>query len=267
MSTPRCRTTPIARSAGSLNADRRRLTGHDRRDKIRRFRLIEGAKVLTNGGATTMVNHPRLERRLRFDRRSFLRTALTAGAIASVGVPGREAGAQAGGTITITSYGGPWEEFMRSAVVPAFEQEHPGVKVELAIGLSKDWVAKLKAADKDNPHYDIVITNEVWAAPLRAEGRYTKLPPELVPNLKSVATNLRIKDDTGVLALVGPIGLAYRTDKIKTVPKAWKDLWTVPEYKGKIGIYNIVNSAGEMTIRLASKIWPGANKKTEAAPQ
>ena len=54
-----------------------------------------------------MVNQPRLERRVRFDRRSFLRTALTAGAIASVGVPGREAGAQAGGTITITSYGGP----------------------------------------------------------------------------------------------------------------------------------------------------------------
>jgi putative spermidine/putrescine transport system substrate-binding protein len=216
-------------------------------------------------GARRMVNQSRLERRMRFDRRSFLRTALTAGAIASVGVPGREAGAQAGGTITITSYGGPWEEFMRSAVVPAFEKEHPGVKVELAIGLSKDWVAKLKAAGKDNPPYDIVITNEVWAAPLRAEGRYTKLPPELVPNLKSVAPNLRIKDDTGVLALVGPIGLAYRIDKIKTVPKAWKDLWTVPEYKGKIGIYNIVNSAGQMTICLTSRIWTGGDKDIDTA--
>ena len=212
-----------------------------------------------------MVDQPRLERRVRFDRRSFLRTALTAGAIASVGVPGREAGAQAGGTITITSYGGPWEEFMRSAVVPAFEKEHPGIKVELAIGLSKDWVAKLKAAGKDNPPYDIVITNEVWAAPLRAEGRYTKLPAELVPNLKSVAPNLRIKDDMGVLALAGPIGLAYRIDKIKTVPKAWKDLWTVPEYKGKIGIYNIVNSAGQMTICLTSKIWTGGDKDIDTA--
>src|SRR3989442_14628376 len=101
-----------------------------------------------------MVDQPRLERRVRFDRRSFLRTALTAGAIASVGVPGREAGAQAGGTITITSYGGPWEEFMRSAVVPAFEQEHPGVNVELAIGLFKDREAQLKDACKDKPHHD-----------------------------------------------------------------------------------------------------------------
>src|SRR3989454_11526805 len=124
-----------------------------------------------------MVDQPRLERRVRFDRRSFLRTALTAGAIASVGVPGREAGAQAGGTITITSYGGPWEGVMRSAVVPAFEKEHPGIKVELAIGLSKDWVAELKAAGKDNPPYDIVITNQVWAAPPRPRGRCTQFPP------------------------------------------------------------------------------------------
>src|SRR5207244_9933695 len=108
-----------------------------------------------------------------------------------------------------------------------FEKEHPGVKVELAIGLSKDWVAKLKVAGKDNPPYDVVVTNEVWAAPLRAEGHYAKLPADKVPNAKDVAPNLRIKDDTGVLALVGPIGLSYRTDKIKTVPKSWKDLWTV----------------------------------------
>src|SRR3989442_11599071 len=118
-----------------------------------------------------MVDQPRLERRVRFDRRSFLRTALTAGAIASVGVPGREAGAQAGGTITITSYGGPGEEFMRSTVVPTFEKEHPGIKVELAIGLSKDWGAKLKAACKDKPPHHLVITNEGLAAPPPAQGR------------------------------------------------------------------------------------------------
>ena len=98
---------------------------------------------------------------------------------------------------------------MRGTIVPGFEKEHPGAKVELAIGLSKDWVAKLKAAGKDNAPFDVIITNEVWAAPLRAEGYYTTLPA--VPNLKDVAPNLKIKDDMGVLALVGPIGLAYRT--------------------------------------------------------
>src|SRR6266850_353676 len=239
-------------------------------DRLGRARVQRAAAasldgVRSPGQDTTMVNPPRPKRRARLGRRSFLKSSLIAGAVVALGAPGREAGAQVGGTLTLTSYGGPWEEFMRSAVVPAFEKEHPGVKVELAIGLSKDWVAKLKAAGKDNPPFDVVTTNEVWAAPLRAEGRYTKLPHELVPNLKDVAPNLRIKDDTGVLALAGPIGLAYRIDKIKTVPKAWKDLWTVPEYKGKIGIYNIVNSAGQMTICLTSKIWTGGDKDIDTA--
>src|SRR5262249_362389 len=139
------------------------------------------------------VIHRSVVSRPRVTRRSFLGAALarTAASVA------RQRGASdQGGTLVVTSYGGPWEQFMRSTIVPSFEKEHPGVKVELAIGLSKDWVAKLKAAGKDNPPYDIVITNEVWAAPLRAEGRYAKLPPDLVPNLKDVAPNLRIKDDT-----------------------------------------------------------------------
>jgi putative spermidine/putrescine transport system substrate-binding protein len=199
-----------------------------------------------------------------FDRRLFLKGALAAGAVATVPVSAT-ASSHIGGTITVTSYGGAWEQFMRGTIVPGFEKAHPGAKVELAIGLSKDWVAKLKAAGKDNAPYDVIITNEVWAAPLRAEGYYTKLPADKVPNLKDVASNLKIKDDMGVLTLVGPIGLAYRTDKIKTAPKSWKDLWTVPEYKGKIGIYNIVNSAGQMFIALTSKIWTGGDKDIDTA--
>lgn len=201
-------------------------------------------------------------------RRGFLRSALATGVVVAGVAPARLAGAQGdriGGEITVTSYGGAWEEFMRGTIVPGFEKAHPGTHVELAIGLSKDWIAKMKAAGKNNNPYDVVITNEVWAAPLRADGYYTRLPADRVTNLQHVAPNLRIKDDTGVLALVGPIGLAYRTDRIKTVPKAWKDLWTVPEYKGKIGIYNIVNSAGQMFIVLTSKIWTGGDKDVDTA--
>ena len=211
-----------------------------------------------------MASSPGTVRHACVDRRSFLGTA-AAGAAASVALGARRAWAQTAGPLTITSYGGPWEQFMRGTIVPAFEKEHPGARVELAIGLSKDWVAKLKAAGKDNPPYDVVVTNEVWAAPLRAEGHYAKLPADKVPNVKEVAPSLRIPDETGVLALVGPIGLSYRTDKIKTVPRSWKDLWTVPEYKGKIGIYNIVNSAGQMTICLTSKLWTGSDKDIDTA--
>ena len=204
--------------------------------------------------------------RTSIGRRRFLGSALAAMASASaVTVARPRAGQGQGGTLVITSYGGPWEEFMRGTIVPAFEKEHPGTKIELAIGLSKDWVAKMKAAGKGNAPYDIIICNEVYAAPMRAEGYYAALSADKVPNLDYVAPNLKIKEGSGVLALVGPIGLAYRTDKIKTPPRAWKDLWTVPEYKGKIGIYNIVNSAGQMFVTLTSKIWTGGDKDIDTA--
>src|SRR5262249_27219036 len=153
-------------------------------------------------------------------RRNFLKTTLAAAATTTLALP-RQSHAQSG-TLVVTSYGGPWEQFMRDTIVPAYEKEHPGSKVELAIGLSKDWVAKMKAAGKAKAPYDMVICKEVYGAPPRAEGFYTTLPADKVPNLAQVAPNLRIKDGSGVLALVGPIGFAYRTDKIQTVPKAWK---------------------------------------------
>src|SRR5262249_19301782 len=79
-------------------------------------------------------------------RRNFLKTTLAAAATTTLALP-RQSHAQSG-TLVVTSYGGPWEQFMRDTIVPAYEKEHPGSKVELAIGLSKDWVAKMKAAGK-----------------------------------------------------------------------------------------------------------------------
>src|SRR2546427_7324150 len=148
----------------------RRLTRPHRQDKIRQLHRSNRQSCPPNGGATPMANSARSGRHSYVDRRSFLRTAAAGATAAAVAIGGRRAWAQTGGTLTVTSYGGPWEQFMRGTIVPAFEKEHPGVKVELAIGLSKDWVAKLKVAGKDNPPYDVVVTNEVWAAPLRAEG-------------------------------------------------------------------------------------------------
>jgi putative spermidine/putrescine transport system substrate-binding protein len=42
---------------------------------------------------------------------------------------------------------------------------------------------------------------------------------------------------------------------VKTPPKAWKDLWENPEFKGMIGLYNYANSAGKMELLLASKLF------------
>ncbi|MFZ5822935.1 MAG: ABC transporter substrate-binding protein [Bacillota bacterium] len=168
-----------------------------------------------------------------------------------------------GQTLIVTSYGGSWEEFMRKEIIPDFEKQ-TGAKVELAVGLSKDWMAKLRAAGKNNPPYDVVIANSTWVSGARKEGYFESLSEQKVPNLKNVAKPLRNKGDNGVLGLFQPLGIAYRTDLVKTPPKSWKDLWN-PEYKGKIGVYSANNSAMPMFLMLLGKIYGNDPKNMDIA--
>lgn len=100
-------------------------------------------------------------------------------------------------TIVVTSYGGPWEQFLRKEILPGFESE-TGAKVELSVGLSRDWVAKIRAAGLRNPPFDVIIANTTWVSAVRKEGFFAKLTPEAVPNLKDVWPELRNTDDVGV---------------------------------------------------------------------
>lgn len=163
-----------------------------------------------------------------------------------------------GQTLVVTSYGGSWEEFMRDVIVPPFE-EQTGAQVELATGLSRDWMANLRAAGRNNPPYDVVIANETWISSGRLENRFVPLTEEKVPNLDKVHPALRLEDDIGVLGLLNPLGIAYRTDLVENPPTSWLDLWN-EEYRGNVGIYNIANSAAPMFLMMLAKIETGDAK-------
>jgi putative spermidine/putrescine transport system substrate-binding protein len=193
------------------------------------------------------------------NRRTFL--AITGGAV-SAGLLGTVLGPvgkswAAGQEIVATSYGGTWQKFMMSKIIPPFEKQC-GCDVILGVGLAKEWYAKLRAAGIDNPPYDVVMTNEIWAVQERREGFFTPLSVDRVPNLKDVNPLCRYKEDISVIGLVQPIGLAYREDMVKNPPTAWKDLWDNPEFKGKLALYTITNSAGFMTVLMAAKIFGGS---------
>lgn len=161
-----------------------------------------------------------------------------------------------GQKLTVTSYGGTWQDFMNSSHIPDFEAQ-TGAKVELAIGLSKDWFAKIRAAGKGDAPYDVVVMNETYCAQLRVEGFFGPLPQDKVPNIKDVPQALRLQNDVGVLGLVGPLVIAYRTDQVKDPPQSWLDLG---KYGGKTGIYTISNSAEPQHILMVSKILGGDPK-------
>lgn len=177
-------------------------------------------------------------------------TFLTGGAILQI--PSFAAAAE---ELVVTTYGGVWEKFWRETLLPDYTKKS-GNSVKLDTGLGRVYAANLRAAGKDNPPYGVLMTNEIFATVLRKEGFFEKLDLEKLPNyadLYPVCT--RAAGGYGAVGMISPIGIGYRTDMVKTPPKSWKDLWDNPEFKGKIGLYNIVNSAGKMFLMLTSKIY------------
>lgn len=169
-----------------------------------------------------------------------LGAAAATAVIGAFGEAGMVAAAQSfkGQTLVVTSYGGTWQQFMEDEHIPAFEAL-TGAKVQLAIGLAKDWFAKMRAAGTKNPPYDVFVTNETYLAQLRLEGFFGSLPADKVPNLQFVPKELRQPKDVGVLGLVGPLGIAYRTDKVQSAPASWLDL---AKYGNKTCFFQIGNS-------------------------
>ncbi|HTD46463.1 MAG TPA: hypothetical protein VK881_04265, partial [bacterium] len=90
----------------------------------------------------------RLSRRDAIRRLVMLGLSAPSAAAIAFGRP-RPAGAVApaqnfkGQTLVVTSFGGTWQQFMIDEHIPQFEAE-TGAKVELAIGLSKNWFAKMQ---------------------------------------------------------------------------------------------------------------------------
>ncbi len=184
------------------------------------------------------------------DRRQAL--AGLAGLMAA-GAGGGSAFAQ-GKTLIIPTLGGVWEQFWRKTIGPNFAKAS-GATVTFEVGNGRVFGANLRAAGVKAPPYSIVMTNEVFASALRKEGFFEKLDLSKVPNYADLYPLAKTTDGFGAIAAVSPIGIGYRTDLVKTPPKAWKDLWNNPEFKGRIGLYNFANSAGKMELLLASKIW------------
>jgi putative spermidine/putrescine transport system substrate-binding protein len=187
-----------------------------------------------------------------FNRRYMLKALVALGGVSMLQVPAVHAQAA---KLVITTYGGSWEKFWRDILIPAFTKDS-GVEPELDIGLGRVYTANLRAAGKDNSPYGCLMTNEIYATILREEGFFEKLDLARLPNyadLYPVAT--KASDGWAAVGLISPIGLGYRTDLISEAPVSWADLWEKDELRGRLGLYNIVNSAGKMFLMLTSKIF------------
>lgn len=192
-------------------------------------------------------------------RRSLLTGAAGLTAASSLGFPHVARAAQ---PLVVNSYGGNFEKFMRKEIVGPFEKEF-GIEIKLDVNLGKAWLTNLRAAGPENPPYDVLMTNEVWASVERAEGFFEPIPSAKVPNLANLWPVARYPNDIAVTGTLAPIGLCYRSDMVKTPPTSWKDLWANPELKGKTGMYTITNSAGYMFVLMTGKIFYGSEYEVD----
>lgn len=183
------------------------------------------------------------------NRRSFLGAA---GAVAGALALPRAAAAQ-GQPLVVNTYGARWERFWRETLLPGF-QRSSNIQATLDVGLGRTWMANLRAAGVNAPPYSILMINEVFANVLRAEGFFDRIDTSKLSNWSKLHP-LAQNEGNSVFGMVNPIGLGYRTDMVRTPPRSWKDLWDNREFRGKIGMYQIGNSAGQMFLMLASKLY------------
>src|SRR5512145_1131643 len=106
---------------------------------------------------------------ITIDRRRLMQSAAGFAGLAALGLP-RLARAQAS-KLVINTYGGRWEKFWRSDLVPAFTRASK-VEPTLDIGLGKNFIANLRAAGVNNPPYSVLMVNENIASLVREEGYF-----------------------------------------------------------------------------------------------
>lgn len=166
--------------------------------------------------------------------------------------------------LVVNTYGGRWEKFWRSDLLPMLDKTS-GVQPTLDVGLGKNFIANLRAAGIEKPPYSVLMVNENIASVVRGEGYFEPIPAAKVPNLANVYPNLRNPGDNGVRGIVSTIGIGYRKDLVKTPPKSWTDLWSNPEFKGKIGLYQIGNTAAMLFLLMTAKIHGGSQDAIDRA--
>ena len=158
--------------------------------------------------------------------------------------------------LVVTTYGGSWEKFWRDTLLPGFAKAS-GIEPQLDIGLGRIYTTNMRAAGVGKSPYGVVMTNEIYATVLRSEGHFEKLDLAKIPNYADLYPVATETDGWAAVGLISPIGIGYRTDMVETPPTSWKDLWDNPEFKGRLGLYSIKNSAGKMMLMLASKLYGG----------
>ena len=149
-------------------------------------------------------------------------------------------------TLTISSWGGFFEETLAAEIYPGFTKE-TGIEVK-SIAQPEDttWMTQLMAAAraKKAPADLSLVVDEVLIRG-NAAGLWAKLDPAAMEGTKSLSDGYVKLDDEGKAFAVGALAfyttLVTNTDFNKEAPKSWAELWE-DKWDKKLGIVTTPNS-------------------------
>jgi putative spermidine/putrescine transport system substrate-binding protein len=182
-----------------------------------------------------------------------LAAAATAAMADACGVNTASSGASGGGTastndsITVTAFSGAWGTDFETAFVKPFEKA-TGITVNLVYGADSTWLTKLRAADGSNPPFDLTaLTSESVLTAVKGNLLQPLDTSKLTywKQLDTVLVDQSVVDGKsyGVPLTTGSTGLMYRTDKIKTPPASWLDIFD-KAYQGHVALPPLTYNTG-----------------------
>ena len=198
----------------------------------------------------------------QMERRSFLQlvgiaTSVTAvgGALAACGPASSPSG---GGnkSLQINSFGGSFQSNVQKTVISPFQTKY-GVTVDVTTALGSAALTRLKSSPKNKPAFDVAFMDLAPILQAKAAGLLQKIDPSKLSNLSNLYPLAVDKNGFWIAELVAMSGIAYNTEKVKTPPTSWQDLWD-PKYAGHVAISDISGTIGYQFLVEAARLNGGS---------
>lgn len=145
------------------------------------------------------------------------RFAAPAALIAALAAPAASAA-----DLTVTAYGGAWEQAYRQCFVVPFEKQ-TGKKVDVVLGSPMQWVNQV-AANPAKPPIDVMVGLVDSGEIARQKGLVDPVTAKEVPNFAALKPHLaNLGNGHGFPIAYGGFGLMYSAKAVKNPPKSWKE--------------------------------------------
>ena len=153
------------------------------------------------------------------------------------------------------------KESLIGGIVEGFKKKNPGIEVDYQSAGAGKLMAKIAAERQSGKILaDIIWTSEVPDFySMKKEGI---LEQYKTPLFKEILNPFDDYDGHFTAARLGTLGIAINTDKIKTPPAQWSDLFK-PEFKGAFGVADpALSGTAYMSVALLEKQfgWPFFDK-------